>query len=306
MNLIILTGPTASGKTSLSFELAKKYPIEIISADSRQVFKYLDIGTAKPTKEELEKVPHHFIDIVEPDEYYSAGKFGEQAYKKVKDIYNSGKIPLVVGGSGLYIKALVEGLFEEDSDDNLIEIRKNLEEEYREKGSEFLEIELCKVDPENLEMYSDKNPRRLIRALSYFNAKGKKFSEVQKEKIQVRDLEANYFAIDHTREILYERINQRTLEMWDQGFEQECKKVLAMGYDPKLNSLDSVGYRECIHYIDGEIGREEAIEEMQKFTRRFAKRQITWIKNQTPDCVWLPSDLNSQVKEIEKAINLNK
>jgi tRNA dimethylallyltransferase len=303
MDLIVITGPTASGKTSLTLELAKKYPIEIVSADSRQVFKYLDIGTAKPSREELDNCPHHFINIINPDGYYSAGLFGEQAYLKSQEIYKAGKIPLVVGGSGLYIKALIEGLFQEEVTKELLEIRKDLEAKCHQIGKEYLIQELEKVDPESLEIYSDLNHRRLIRALSYYLLNEKKFSVAQKEFNQSRDVTAHYFAIEHSRDQLYDRINRRTIQMWDDGFEIECKKVLEMGYSPSLNSLDSVGYKECIQYIQGEISKETAIEEMQKFTRRFAKRQLTWVRNQTPDCKWLSPNLEEQIQELEKIIH---
>lgn len=304
IDIVVITGPTASGKTDLSLKLAEKYPIEIISADSRQVFKYMDIGTAKPSKEELEKIPHHFIDIVTPDEYYSAGKFGEEAYQKVKEIIARDKVPIVVGGSGLYIKALVEGLFDEDPSEELLAVREELHKILKEKGKKDLLDELKKVDPASFEKYSDGNHRRIIRALSFYRLNGKPISEVQQEMAQERDITPRYFGIEHSREELYQRINLRTEQMWENGFVEEVESLLDMGYFPKLNSLDSVGYKECIQFLQGKISKEEAISEMQKFTRRFAKRQLTWIRNQTQEINWLQPNENSDIiRKVEKVIN---
>lgn len=300
IDLIVITGPTASGKTDLSFKLAEKYPIEIISADSRQVFKYMDIGTAKPTIEELAKIPHHFIDIVAPDEYYSAGRFGEEAYQKVKEIIDRKKIPIVVGGSGLYIKALVEGLFDENPGEEILEIREELHKILKEKGKQALTNELAKVDRASFEKYSDGNHRRIIRALAYYRHHGKPISEAKEEMAQERDIRPHYFGIEHSRENLYERINLRTEKMWERGFISEVEKLLDMGYSPELNSLDSVGYKECIQFLLGKITKEEAISEMQKFTRRFAKRQLTWIRNQTPELRWIGWDEIDKIEEIIK------
>lgn len=302
IDLIVITGPTASGKTSLSFEIAKHFPIEIISADSRQVFKNLDIGTAKPNKHELKNIPHHFIDIINPNEYYSAGKFGEEAYKRVLEIKDKGKIPIVVGGSGLYIQALVEGLFDENISTEDKNTRKKLEADLKEKGIRFLREELKKVDIASYEKYEDGNPRRIIRALSYFIINSKPFSEAQILNSQVRKIKAHYFGIHQDREILYDRINKRALQMFDNGLIEETKRLLEVGYSPTLNSLDSVGYREVIKHLKGEMTKEEAISEVQKYTRRFAKRQLTWIRNQTPGLKWIgKNNSNVILKLLEKS-----
>ena len=181
-NVIVILGPTASGKTDASIELSKFIDCEIISADSRQIYRELDIGTAKPAKEEQKKVIHHFIDILNPDEYYSAGLFGNQADGIIHNIFYRNKMPLIVGGSGLYIKALCEGLFDEDIDYDLDEVRKNLTRKLNERGIEELYNELASVDKESAELYKDKNPRRILRALEYFYATGITLSNAHIEK----------------------------------------------------------------------------------------------------------------------------
>jgi tRNA dimethylallyltransferase len=279
IDLVVIAGPTASGKTRLSLKLAEYFDIEIISADSRQVYKYLDIGTAKPEPDELRKVPHHFISILEPDDYYSAGKFGEEAREKIREIKSRDKIPVAAGGSGLYIKALCEGLFSEEEPENNAEIRENLNIKLIESGRESLFDELKKIDPASADNYPDKNPVRIIRALEYFHSTGKLFSEA---KLETPGHSLNYkiFYIDFPRETLYDRINRRTEEMWERGLEEETRKVLNMGYSPELNSLNTVGYKECISYFAGDFTRQQAIEKMKQNTRRYAKRQTTWFRKQ--------------------------
>lgn len=277
--MIIIGGPTASGKTALSIHISKYLDIEIISADSRQVYKYLDIGTAKPDTEELSAVKHHFIDILRPDEYFSAGVFGKSALETAKEIFNHGKIPVVVGGSGLYIKALIEGFFDDDEENfyKREEIRKELEDKLLIEGKESLYGELYSIDPDSAIKYQDKNPRRVIRALEYIYLTGKKFSETF-EKFQDRQINYSYFAIEFNRDELYNRINLRTEKMWENGLIDETKKVLEMGYSKELNSLNTVGYKESIEFLEEKISEQRVIELIQQNTRRYAKRQITWFK----------------------------
>ena len=288
IDVIVITGATASGKTSLSFELSKHLDLEIISADSRQVYKYLNIGTAKPSQKELNEIPHHFIDIIDPSEDYSAGQFGDEALITIKEIHSRNKTPLIVGGSGLYVKALCEGLFEEVKSEDRNLIRDNLNERLIDNGIEDLYSELMEVDPESAKLYNDKNPRRIIKALEHFRITGEKLSESWESNNTLRDeLNAIYFAIDHDREILYDRINKRTELMWENGLVEETKNVLEIPYSKDLNSLNTVGYKEVIAYLDGKMSKEEAIEEMKKNTRRYAKRQLTWCRNQIEDLNWL-------------------
>jgi len=278
---IIICGATASGKTAVSLELSEYLNIEIISADSRQIYKYLDIGTAKPTANELKTVPHHFINMLNPDENYSAGKFGNDAYSILLDINKRRKIPVIVGGSGLYIKALIEGIFEsadEELDDN---IRKQLENEVKENGIDTLYNELKIIDTPLYELYSDKNPRRIIRALQHYKQHGRRLSDDWKSDKKRKNIIPTYFCIKEDRDILYDRINQRVIKMWDMGIVEETKNILEMGYKSNLNSLNTVGYKDVISFFDGVFSKDEAIYEMQKNTRHYAKRQNTWFKRVT-------------------------
>jgi tRNA dimethylallyltransferase len=298
LDVIIICGPTASGKTDLALKLAEIFDIEIISADSRQVYKYLDIGTAKPTPEELSKAKHHFIDFLEPDEYFSAGVFGENAYKKAIEIRDIGKLPVVVGGSGLYIKAFAEGIF---ADDTKVDksIKDDIQQIYDELGKDRLYEMLIEVDPISAAKYYDRNPVRVMRALAYFYATDLKFSDAQ-NNMPERNINPLYYAIDHNRNVLYDRINRRTELMWEMGFEQETRNILEKGFSPKLNSLNTVGYKECIDYIRGSCDKQFAIEEMKKNTRRFAKRQLTWFRK--IDGLRMLSD---NIDEALKAIELD-
>lgn len=277
--LIILTAPTASGKTGLLIELAKEFPIEVISADSRQVFKYMDIGTAKLTYDENKIAKHHLIDIINPDELYSAGKFEKDAINIINDIKKRDKIPIVAGGTGFYIKALVDGM-EEDNilDDEKKEVREKINKWRLDFGDDFLVTELKRLDNLAYNLYQGQNIRRISRALEYFLITGKSITTL--EHFNNVNYIPKYFIINTEREILYEQINNRTIEMWENGFEDEVINLLNMGYSIDNYALNSVGYRECIAYLEGTMSKSMAISDMQKFTRHFAKRQMTWFNNQ--------------------------
>lgn len=299
--VIVIIGPTASGKTSLAVELAGISNLEIISADSRQLFKYMDIGTAKPTKDELSVAKHHFIDVLEPDEHYSAGKYGEDARIVVNEIIQRNKIPVIVGGSGLYIDALCEGLFNEDEDlEKRKNIRKSLEYELSKSGKDELFDKLKALDPESANNYSDKNPRRVIRALEYILVTGKKISLAQKNNLE-KKLICCYFGINFERNLLYDRINKRVDLMIENGLTEETRKLLDMGFSKDLNSLNTVGYKEIIKYLDGHYSLSDAIDEIKKNTRRYAKRQITWFKRYK-DAIWFEPN-NIDIDLILKSYN---
>lgn len=278
IDTIIICGATASGKTQLSLDLAKQFDIEIISADSRQLFKYMDIGTAKPSKEELGQVPHWFIDWKNPDEFYSAGQFGREALEKVKEINSRGKLPVVCGGSGLYIQALVEGIQKEITDEATFTNREILNKRLQVEGIDVLYKELEKVDLESAELYKSMNPRRVIRALEYYLTYGKKFSEnlIESENSQI--INPIYVFVDKPRDLLYADINQRCDIMWQNGLLDETQKLLDMGYGKELNSMNTVGYKEVIQFFEKELTENEAIEKFKKVTRNYAKRQITWFR----------------------------
>ncbi len=287
--VIVITGPTASGKTSLSVRLSEYADIEIISADSRQVYKYLDIGTAKPDEDELKAVKHHFIDILYPDEYFSAGEFAKQARIVIREIFNRNKIPVIVGGSGLYIQAVCEGLFEGNENiEKREQTRKLLYKELELNGKDALYDKLKALDEEAALLYPDKNARRVIRALEHILTTGELFSDSIK-KNQLNNLNCLYFGINFERNILYERINQRVDWMLKNGLIEETKNVLNLGYSAELNSLNTVGYKEIISYFDGNISLDVAIEEIKKNTRRYAKRQITWFRRNN-DIHWFSPD----------------
>lgn len=275
--LPVILGPTASGKTALSLEIAQKIDCEIISADSRQVYRYLDIGTAKPTAHELQQAKHHFIDIFDPNEYYSAGKFGNKAKQTVNEVYENGRIPLVVGGSGLYIKALCEGLFNENSKPDS-EIISEIDERIRLNGIDELYEELCIIDPISARLYLDKNPRRIARSLAYYYETGMPLSLAQQQFKAENTFRPIYFEIEMPREQLYERINLRSQQMWDGGLVDETQKVLDRGYAKTLNSLNTVGYKETIEYLEGKTSAERTLELIKQNTRHYAKRQLTWFR----------------------------
>jgi tRNA dimethylallyltransferase len=274
--VIVIVGPTCSGKTALSIELASKLKTEIISADSRQVYKYLNIGTAKPTKTQLKKIKHNLIDYLNPNENYNANKFSVEAFKIISKLQKQRKIPIVVGGSGLYIKALIDGIIDEVETDE--HYRSELYDLRKKHGNDFLYNELKKVDPESADKMLPQNWKRIIRALEVFHLTGKTigyFHSTQKKK---ENYSFKQFGLEWDRTKLYELINKRVDDMIANGLVEEVKSILAMGYDIKINALNTVGYKEIISYLENEISLDKAIELIKRNTRHFAKRQLTWFK----------------------------
>jgi tRNA dimethylallyltransferase len=274
--VIVITGPTCSGKTFLSLKLAEKLKSEIVSADSRQIYKYLNIGTAKPAKDELAQTKHHFINYLNPDEDYNVSLYETEALEICNNLLKNDKIPIVVGGSGLYVKALVDGLFTEIG----------VDEDYREKlngirnkhGNDYLYEELKKVDPESASKMLPQNWKRVMRALEVYQISGKPISEFQENFKRENDIKFIQFGLNWKREVLYENIEKRVDEMMEKGLIEETKKVLMMGYNKNCNSLNTVGYKEMISFLDNEITLERAIELIKRNTRRYAKRQMTWFR----------------------------
>ena len=275
---LAVVGSTASGKTDLGLKLAELFDSEIISADSRQIYKYLDIGTAKPSKDELNQAKHHFIDHISPDEYFSAGDFAEQGKIIVNNLFMENKVPLIVGGTGLYISALCEGFFKEPENADYSDIRIELEKRLEENGKDALYDELNKIDLNLSEIYDDKNPRRLIRALEYYYAHGETLSSAREKFTICPDFKTLYLYLNWDRNKLYDRINRRSEIMWQSGLVEETKKILEMGYDRNLNSLNTIGYKEALLYLDGDFTEQRAIETLKQKTRNYAKRQVTWFK----------------------------
>ena len=291
--LVIICGPTASGKTSMSIALAKYYGTEIISADSRQFYKELMIGTAKPTTEECAGIKHHFIDSLSINEKYSAGDYEKEAIQLIEDLFKENEVLIMVGGSGLFIDAVCYGLddFPAIPDD----IRHQLVEQLKSKGLDALQDELESVDPEYYYEIDVNNPRRVIRALEVFKATGKPFSFFHKRKPAKRTFEFLKIALDWDRQILYERINARVDNMLEAGLLEEVKGLIESRH---LNALQTVGYTELFGYLDNEIDLEEAVRLIKRNTRRYAKRQLTWMRKRN-DVAYIDPDW-----ELEKVIEL--
>lgn len=273
--VIVIVGPTCSGKTSLAILLAEKLNSEIISADSRQIYKYLDIGTAKPDKEQLEKVKHHFISILEPGETYNVSRFENDALYIIQSLSGKEKIPIVAGGSGLYIKALIDGIFDVADADG--ELRNEFLEKRRLYGNDFLYDELKIVDPESVSKMLPQNWKRIMRALEVFYRTGKPIGVHHREQMRETNINFVQFGLRWDRQILYNYIEQRADEMISNGLIEETKSLIEK-YDRRLNSLNTVGYKEIIAYLNNEITLERAVELIKRNTRRFAKRQLTWFR----------------------------
>lgn len=267
--LIVIIGATASGKTSLSIKIAKEFNGEIISADSRQVFCKLDIGTAKVTEEEMDGIPHYGIDIREPDKSFTVAEFKEYANEKIKNILQREKLPIMAGGTGLYVNAVTQ-------DFSIPKVPANwkLREELEQLSIEDLHQKLQNLDPEEAEKIHPNNRRYVIRAIEINQATQKKKSEIMQKK--PADYDVLILGVDVEREILYERINQRVDQMFAEGFLEEVQGLIKQGYDFKSQAFNSVGYPEMKAYLDGKMSKMEAIELMKKNTRNYAKRQLTW------------------------------
>lgn len=295
--LIILTGPTAAGKTKLSIGLAKKIGGEIISADSMQVYKKMDIGTAKIRPEEMDGVPHYLIDVLDPFEEFNVVYFVEKAKEAMEKIYAAGHIPIIVGGTGFYIQALLYDIdFSQHEEKE--SYRKELEQLAREKGKEYLYEILKKVDPEYAQIVHFNNVKKVIRALEYHKETGGKLSEHNKEQRQKESpYNFAYFVLYHDREILYERINKRVDIMMEEGLLSEVKRLIKKGYTKNLVSMQGLGYKEFFDYFDGTISLEDTVDKIKKDTRHFAKRQLTWFRREK-EVIWI----NKKEYEQEEAL----
>ncbi|MBR4980974.1 MAG: tRNA (adenosine(37)-N6)-dimethylallyltransferase MiaA [Lachnospiraceae bacterium] len=284
--LVVLTGPTAVGKTKLSIELAKRIGGEIISADSMQVYKHMDIGSAKIRPEEMENVPHFLVDELEPSEEFNVVVFQQKTKQYMDEIYKRGHIPILVGGTGFYIQAVLYDInFSEDDDNH--KIREELEALAKEKGADYMHEKLRKIDPASADAIHANNVKRVIRALEYYKLTGQKISEhneEQREKESPYDF--SYFVLNDHRELLYERIDKRVDEMVTEGLIDEVQKLKNMGYDRSYVSMQGLGYKEILSYLEGEIPLEEAIYILKRDTRHFAKRQITWFKREK-EVIWV-------------------
>lgn len=297
--VIAIAGPTASGKSELAFLIAKKLNTQIISADSRQIYKELNIGTAKPPKIFLDEIKHHFIEHISITENYDAGKFVNEANVIIQNLHHEGKIPVIVGGSGLYINSLLYGIFEGPSADE--SIRKNLEHRLRTQGLSSLLEELQKVDLVTFRKIDKNNPRRIIRALEVYYLTGRPISDLHLEQYKSPDWKKFLFALDWDRNELYERINKRVDIMIEKGLIDEVRFILK-NYGESVNVvLQTVGYKEIICYLKNEITLEKAIELIKRNTRRYAKRQLTWFRKDK-NINWLKINSSTNFGEIANSI----
>lgn len=279
-DLIVLTGPTAVGKTSLSIALAKAVGGEIISADSMQVYKYMNIGTAKITEEEKCGIPHFLIDELEPDEEFNVTIFKNKVMGYIKDIKSRGKVPIIVGGTGFYIQSVIYDInFNEYGDDS--NVRKKYEAMAETIGKSKLHKKLALVDREYADSVSENNVKKVVRALTFFEMTGEKLSEHNKrERERSSPFDFAYFVLTMDRKKLYERIDKRVDLMFDMGLVEEVKALMAKGYDKSLVSMQGIGYKEVIDYLNGKTSLEECIDIIKRDTRHFAKRQLTWFKRE--------------------------
>ena len=274
--LIILTGPTAVGKTALSIELAKDLNAEIISADSMQIYEYMDVGSAKVTKEEMDGVIHHLIDEVKPDYAFSVSEFQKRANKYIKDIDDRGKKVLVTGGTGLYLNSLIYDMDFAKSNSNS-KLREELELELKEKGIDYMHEKLRALDEDAANRIHKNNTKRVIRALEVC-LDGKKMQDFSTELKYNENYQPIIIVLNRDREVLYERINKRVDLMMENNLIDEVKHLLDIGYDKNLISMQGIGYKEIVKYLEGEYILDEAIEIIKRDSRRYAKRQITWFK----------------------------
>ncbi|MCR1975778.1 tRNA (adenosine(37)-N6)-dimethylallyltransferase MiaA [Clostridium sporogenes] len=308
IDLLILAGPTAVGKTDISIKLAKKLNGEIISADSMQIYKYMNIGSAKITKEEMNGIPHHLIDVVAPHEEFNVASFKTLAEKCIKDIWSRGKLPIIAGGTGLYINSLIYNydFTDADRDEDYREYLIRLSED---KGKEYVHSLLKDIDGKSYEKLYPNDLKRVVRALEVYKITGKSISEYTKEnekKLYNIPYNINYFVLNMNREVLYERINKRVDIMMDKGLIEEVKKLESMRYTPDMQSMKGIGYKEILFYLKGDISLDEAIYLIKKGSRNYAKRQLTWFRKDKRS-IWIDKDkYRSEEEIVDKIIKMVK
>ena len=275
--ILCVVGPTASGKTDYAVELALKCGGEVVSCDSMQIYKHMDIGTAKPTADEMKGVKHHMIDIIEPNESFSVARFSEMARECIDDILLRGKTPVLCGGTGLYFDSTINNInfIQMDTDE---EYRKDLESAAKEFGNEYVYKILKRVDEESAESIHPNNLKRVIRALEIYKTTGKKKSELDKEQLSEPLYEPEITGLMRDREVLYDRINKRVDIMMEKGLVEEVSELIKMGIDTDATSMQAIGYKEIIEYLDGKASLSGAVDKIKRESRRYAKRQLTWFK----------------------------
>ncbi len=296
--VIVITGPTATGKTALSVRLAQDFGGEIVSADSIQIYKKLDIGSAKPTPDEMQGIPHHLMDFLEPDGEYSVADYVNDAKEKINEILARKKIPIIVGGTGLYISSLVDNVQFTEADKNE-EVREALKRELEEKGADYMHAQLSALDPESAEAIHPNNTKRVLRALEIFKTTGKTRTQQEEvSKLEKSPYDFCLVALSCERELLYERINKRVDIMERLGLFDEVRGLLEEGISPDAQAMQGIGYKEAVLLVKGEITEEESIELIKKNSRNYAKRQLTWFRRGNYrwfDC--LSENLYQEVKD---------
>lgn len=300
-DILVLGGPTAVGKTDLSIKLAKELNGEIISADSMQIYKYMDIGSAKISKEEMNGVVHHLIDVVDPSINFSVADYKEQGEKAIKEIISRGKLPIIVGGTGLYINSLTCNMtFTEAEKDE--DYRRELERLAEEHGNNYIHEMLKDIDPISYKEIHANNRKRVIRALEVYKLTGKPFSSYNAgEDFYRSEYDVHYYVLTMDREKLYERINLRVDIMMEKGLLEECIKLKEMGYTSSMQSMQGIGYKEILYYLEGNVKLQEAINMIKQGSRNYAKRQLTWFRRD-PRVTFLDKDKLSYVEILEKVI----
>lgn len=296
--LIVIVGPTAVGKTKTAIALAKHFDTEIISADSRQFYKEMTIGTAKPTPKERSEVKHHYVDFLPVTDNFNAGDFERAALSTLEALFEKNNRTIVTGGSGLYVNALCYGF--DEIPEVPVEIRDRLNIEFKEKGLEHLQEKLKLADPAYFETVDQNNPQRLIRALEVYEYTQNPYSEFRKKELPDRNFIPIFIGLDLPREELYERINQRVDNMIDDGLIEEVKNLLPY---KRENALQTVGYQELFDYLDNKITLPEAIELIKRNTRRYAKRQLTWFRRNENTRWYHPDDISSIIKDITPGLD---
>jgi tRNA dimethylallyltransferase len=294
--LLVLCGPTAVGKTELSLQIAERFSCEIVGVDSMQVYRHMDIGTAKPTLAERTRIPHYLIDIIDPDDNYTLGRFVKDAGEAIRTIYSHENIPLLTGGTGLYFRGLLEGVFDENSfaaedsgagrREEIKSTKNTLRKRLHAEGNDVLHRELGEVDPDSAGRIHPNDSQRLIRALEIYYSTGIPWSQhLADQKIKTAPYQAFKIGLTRPRKELYARIEQRVQYMTEQGLLAEVKKLLAMGYGTELKTMQSIGYRHILNFLNGTWTWEQTLEILARDTRHYAKRQYTWF-NSDPEIIW--------------------
>ncbi len=300
--LLVLGGPTAVGKTELSIKLAKELNGEIISADSMQIYKYMDIGSAKVTEQEMDGIKHHLIDVIEPNLPFSVADFKEYGEISLKNILSKNKFPIIAGGTGLYINSLTCNMtFTEAEKDE--EYRLYLEKLSEEKGNDFVHEMLKEIDPISYKEIHANNRKRVIRALEVYKLTKKPFSSFNAgEDFYKSDYDVYYYVLTMNRDKLYEKINKRVDIMIEKGLLEECIKLKEMGYTSDMQSMQGIGYKEILYYLENKISFEDAVNMIKQGSRNYAKRQLTWFRRDKR-CIFLDKDVMSEDEILHKVLN---